>query len=115
MILSCLAGIFPIVGTTVVWVPVFIYLLATGNIFAAAGVFFFGLISAIIENAIKPIFVSKKTNVHSGIILLGMIGGLLVFGILGVILGPLILSYLLIILELYRDKRTPGVFVTEQK
>jgi predicted PurR-regulated permease PerM len=115
MILSCLAGIFPIIGTSIVWVPVSIYLLATGNIVATVGVLVFGLVSAIIENAIKPIFVSKKTNVHSGIILLGMIGGLFVFGILGVILGPLILSYLLILLELYRDKRTPGMFIKEEK
>lgn len=115
MILSCMAGIFPIIGTTIVWLPVSVYLLATGNVFAAMGVMFFGLISAVIENAVKPVFVSKKTNVHSGIVLLGMVGGLLVFGILGVILGPLILSYLLILLELHRDKRTPGMFIKEEK
>lgn len=115
MLIASLAGIFPIIGTSIIWVPVMIYLLSTGNIFAASGVLFFGIISMIIENAIKPIFVSRKTNVHSGIILLGMVGGLLVFGILGVIIGPLILSYLLILLEIYRDKRTPGMFISEQK
>jgi predicted PurR-regulated permease PerM len=40
-----------------------------------------------------------------------MIGGLFLFGILGFILGPLILGYLLIILELYRDKRSPGILL----
>jgi predicted PurR-regulated permease PerM len=115
MLIASLAGIFPIIGTSIVWVPVLIYLLSTGEVFSASGILFFGIISMIIENAIKPIFVSRKTNVHSGIILLGMVGGLLVFGILGVIIGPLILSYLLILLEIYRDKRTPGMFISEQK
>ena len=41
-----------------------------------------------------------------------MVGGTFVFGILGMILGPLILAYLLIVLEIYRDKKTPGVFIT---
>jgi predicted PurR-regulated permease PerM len=76
-----------------------------------AGIIAFGIVGAIIENAIKPIFVSKRTNVHSAIILLGMIGGLFFIGILGVIIGPLILSYLLIVLEIYRDKRVPGAFI----
>jgi len=45
----------------------------------------------------------------SSLILIGMIGGLFLFGILGLILGPLILAYLLIILEIYRNKRTPSI------
>ena len=48
---------------------------------------------------------------NSSIILIGMIGGLFFFGILGFILGPLILAYLLIVLEIYRKKRIPGVFI----
>ncbi|MDA3837157.1 MAG: AI-2E family transporter [Nanoarchaeota archaeon] len=110
-LLACLAGIFPIIGTSIVWIPVAIYLFISGNIVAAIGVASFGVLAAFFENAIKPAFVSKRTNVHSAIILLGMIGGLLLFGILGFIIGPLILSYLLIILEIFRDKRIPGFFI----
>jgi predicted PurR-regulated permease PerM len=111
LILACVAGIFPIIGTSIIWIPVAIYLLVINQPFAMAGIIAFGIVGAIIENAIKPIFVSKRTNVHSAIILLGMIGGLFFIGILGVIIGPLILSYLLIVLEIYRDKRVPGAFI----
>jgi predicted PurR-regulated permease PerM len=48
---------------------------------------------------------------HPALILIGMVGGLLLMGLIGVILGPLILAYLFIILEIYRDKRVPGVFI----
>jgi predicted PurR-regulated permease PerM len=109
--LAALAGIFPIIGTAIIWLPVAIYLLIGGNTLAAMGVTIFGVISSIIENFIKPVFISRRTHMNSSIILIGMIGGLFLFGILGVILGPLILAYLLIILELYRDKKLPGAFI----
>lgn len=110
-ILAAIAGVFPIIGTAIVWVPVLIFLFIDGSTFAAFGVLIFGLVSSILENAVKPMFVSKRTNVNSAIILLGMVGGLFFLGILGVVLGPLILAYLLIILEIYRDKRVPGFFI----
>jgi predicted PurR-regulated permease PerM len=110
-LVACIAGIFPIIGTAIIWVPVAIFLFTTGSIMSAFGIILFGFVSAFLENAIKPTFVAKRTNVHSSIILLGMIGGLFVFGILGFILGPLILSYLLIVLEIYRDKKSPEVFL----
>jgi predicted PurR-regulated permease PerM len=112
-LLAILAGVFPIIGTSIVWIPVMIYLLIAGNTFSAFGVAIFGISSSIIENLFKPIWISRLTKVNSSIILIGMIGGLLMFGILGVILGPLILSYLLIVLEIYRNKKIPGAFIEE--
>ncbi len=109
--LAALAGIFPIIGTTIIWIPVTIYLLIGGNTFGAFGVAIFGVISSIIENFIKPVFVSRRTQMNSSVILIGMIGGLFLFGIMGIILGPLILAYLLIVLEIYRDKKVPGAFI----
>lgn len=114
-VLAALAGIFPIIGTAIVWVPVAIYFLIAGNTFAAFGIIVFGLISSIIENLLKPIFVSKRTQLNTPTILLGMIGGLFLFGILGIILGPLILAYLLIVIEIYRNKKIPGVFIEQSK
>jgi predicted PurR-regulated permease PerM len=110
---AALAGIFPIIGTALVWVPVVIYLLIAGDSLPAIGIAVFGLCSSLIENMVKPVFVSKRTNLNTSLILIGMVGGLLLFGILGIILGPLILAYLLIVLELYRKKGEPSVFVQE--
>lgn len=109
--LAALAGILPIIGTAIIWVPVAIYFLIAGNTFAALGIVLFGLISTILETLLKPLFVSRMTQMNSSIVLIGMIGGLFFFGILGIILGPLVLAYLLIVLEIYRDKKLPGVFI----
>ena len=110
-LLAVVAGIFPVIGTAIIWVPVLIYLLIAGSPLSALGVLIFGTISSNIDGFIRPFFVSKKVNLHPAIILVSMVGGLFVFGILGFILGPLIISYLLIFLEVYRKKETPGLIV----
>jgi len=110
--LALVAGIFPVIGTAIVWLPVGIYFFIAGNTFQAWGIITFGIISSTIDNLIRPAIVSKRTMMHPALILIGMVGGLLLFGILGFILGPLILAYLFIILEIYRDKRIPGVLYT---
>jgi len=114
-LLAILVGVLPIIGTTIIWLPVVIYLFIGGNTVPALGVMAFGLMSNIVDNFIRPVIVSKATKMHSGIVLVGMIGGLFFFGVLGLILGPLILAYLLIILELYRNKKTPGFFIQEEE
>lgn len=112
-LLAMMAGIFPIIGTTIIWLPVAIYLFMGGNTFAAIGVIIFGLISSVVDNFLRPMIVAKRTKIHSSILFISMIGGLFLFGILGFILGPLIISYLLIMLEIYRNRKTPQIFIQE--
>ncbi len=108
-LLAILAGVLPIIGTMIVWLPVMIILFIAGNSFAAIGVLIFGTLSSSMDNVLRPIIVSRMTKMNSSIVLIGMIGGLFMFGILGLILGPLILAYLLILLEFYRNKKIPAI------
>ncbi len=103
--LTIFAGIFPIVGATIVWIPVSIYLFVIGNTWQGVLIVIGGIILSWGETFFKPLFVSKRTKISSPIILIGMIGGLFVFGLAGMLIGPLILSYLLIILDFYRKKK----------
>lgn len=111
--LAVITGILPIIGAPVVWIPVAIFMFIAGNNVGAWGVIIFGIISSIVENVLRPIFVARMTKVHSAIVLVSMIGGVFFFGILGFILGPLIISYLLIVLELYRKKPMSGLLIQE--
>ena len=110
---ATIAGIFPIIGPFIIWAPVVIYLFIAGNTFSAIGLILFGLISSTIDNFLRPILVSKRTTMHPALLLIGMIGGLLLFGIVGFILGPLIIAYLFIILEIYRNKEIPGILIQQ--
>ena len=103
-LIAVILGVLPIIGTPLVWVPATFYLLLTGRTSAGIGMLIFGIISSTIDNILRPFFVSRRTNIPSAIILIGMVGGFLFIGIIGFILGPLILSYLLIILEIFRKR-----------
>ncbi|MEM4270490.1 MAG: AI-2E family transporter [Candidatus Pacearchaeota archaeon] len=105
-LLTMIVGVLPIIGPWLVWIPVDISLFVQGKTGSAIGLLIYGiLIISWIDVLIRPLIVSQKTKTNSGIILIGMIGGLLVFGVLGLILGPLILEYSLIVLEFYRNKK----------
>jgi predicted PurR-regulated permease PerM len=105
-ILAAVAGILPLLGTTVVWVVVVIFMVINGSpLLPILGICFFGFLAYLIDHFFKPVFISRRTQFHSVIILLGMVGGIIVFGFFGFIIGPLILSYLLIVLEIYRTKK----------
>lgn len=113
-LLAAFVGILPIIGPWLVWVPADIYLFATGRTGAAFGMLIYGLIViSWIDNIIRPFIVSKKTKINSAVILVSMLGGLFVFGVLGLILGPLIIAYLILILESYRasNKKTASLIM----
>jgi len=110
---AVVASIVPMLGPVFIWVPIVIYLILAGNTSAAVGVTIFGLIASTVDNFLRPIIISRRTRVPPSIIVVGMVGGIFLFGVLGLILGPLILSYLLIILELYRKKEAPKIFMQE--
>ena len=110
-ILAILLSVIPFVGAWLIWIPASIYLIASGKVILGIGLFIYSaIIVSWIDNIIKPYLVAKRTNIHSAIIIIGMIGGMIVFGALGLILGPLILSYLLLIIEAYRDKKLKSLF-----
>ncbi len=104
-ILTMFVGIIPLIGPWLVWLPVDIYLFMVGRTGAGIGLLIYGLvIISWIDVFIRPLMVSRKTEINSAIVIIGMLGGLFVFGILGLIIGPLVLAYVLLVIELYRKK-----------
>ena len=105
------ASMLPMIGPWFVWVPVVIGMLISGKVgFAIAfGIYCLFFVSTI-DNILRPYIVSRKTGISSVIILVGMIGGLFVFNLLGLILGPLILSYLILFLKAYKDGTLSDMF-----
>jgi len=110
-LVAVLASVLPIIGAWLVWIPAGIYLLTSGHTGAGIGLMLYGAIFiSWIDNVIRPYIVSRRTNLSSGIVLIGMIGGLMVFGVLGLVLGPLILAYVIVILDAYKDKKLSELF-----
>jgi len=109
--LACLAAIIPVLGTPVIWIPVAIYLFISGNSAGMWGMLGFGLFSSTIDNFLRPWIISKRAKLNTLLATIGMVGGLFVFGFMGLLLGPLILAYLVIVIDVFRDKKTFNVLV----
>lgn len=110
-VFALFASIIPLIGPGLVWLPVSIYLISIGNVGAGIGFLIYGaLFVSTLDNFIRPYLISRRTNVPTVVILIGMIGGIFVFGLLGIIIGPLILAYVLTIMDAYRNKTLAEMF-----
>jgi hypothetical protein len=95
-------SIIPGIGTALVWVPAAIYLLAVGKVLAAVLLIVYcALIVGSVDNLLRPRLVGRDTRMPDLMILLGTIGGILLFGIVGFILGPVIAALFITVWEIY--------------
>jgi predicted PurR-regulated permease PerM len=109
--LAFILSILPVIGPGFIYVPVTIYLIVSGNPLAAIGFFLFNIIIVSpIESLFRAHFVSKKTNLSQAIVLIGMIGGIFMFSVLGLIIGPLVFAYVITFLRAYKDKTISSFF-----
>lgn len=99
---AMLASLVPGFGTALITVPAILYLLLSGHVAAAIGLTLWGaLFVGLIDNFLSPMIVGHGIKINTFIVLLGALGGLAFFGPVGFIAGPLILSLLFALLDIY--------------
>lgn len=112
-VLVAFAALMPFVGTALVWFPVGILQVINGFIenspvlfWKGIGVLLFGtfIISAI-DNIIKPRLIGNRSDLHPVLVLIGIFGGIGMFGFVGIIVGPLVLSILMSFIEVYKETK----------
>lgn len=95
-------SIIPSIGSALVWAPACVILIAQGSVGAGAGLLVFcALVVGSLDNLLRPILVGKDTRMHELMIFFGTLGGIMMFGIAGIFIGPLIASLFVTIWELY--------------
>ena len=105
-------GIFslvPAIGTGIVWVPVAIYLLATGAVWQGiiltlCGIFIIGMV----DNLLRPILVGKETRMPDYLVLISTLGGLGIFGLNGFLIGPVIAALFLAAWDIFGKADAAG-------
>lgn len=103
---AAIAALVPGIGTSLVLVPGILYLFFTGATGHAVGLLIWGLLAVgLIDNVLGPILINKGIDVHPLIILLSVLGGLVFFGAIGFILGPLTLAFFFALLDIYRTSK----------
>ena len=92
----------PILGSTVVWVPISVSFMATGHV--TRGLVLLGLCAlevAVVDNVLRPMLINERSSLSGLVTFISVIGGIEAFGLLGVILGPIVATMVEILLELY--------------
>jgi len=103
-VIMALLAFLPIVGVGAVFLPAALYLILQGRL--AAGLFFivfYVVLSGGIEYLFKPKLVGKRVQMHTLLVFLSIIGGLKLFGILGIIYGPLVVTAFLTLTDIYES------------
>jgi len=95
-------SIVPGIGTALVWFPAVIYLFAVGQTAAAIGLFVWcAAVVGTVDNVLRPWLVGKDTKMPDLLILLGTLGGLVVFGAKGIVIGPIVAALFITVWDLY--------------
>ena len=103
-VITAVASFIPVLGTMLVWIPIGVVLLIEGRI--AAGIFelVWGVLitTSLVDYILRPMIVGRGTRSHPLVFLVGVIGGLEVFGGVGVFAGPIVMAFFVAVIRIYR-------------
>lgn len=102
-------SLLPAIGTGIVWVPVAVYLLATGDYFKGAIMIFCGVfVIGMIDNLLRPILVGRDTRMPDFVVLIATLSGLELFGLNGFIVGPVIAALFIAVWNMVSEAQDKG-------
>ena len=112
-LVTLLASLVPFLGPFVVWLPIALLLVFSGHysgdglmLLRGIGLLLYGtLVVSGIDNVLKPRIIGKKANVHPALVLLGIMGGMNLFGIVGIVLGPVIVAVFVTAYDAYVQEK----------
>ena len=104
-----LLAVVPVLGAFIIWIPAAIYLITEGHWAKAVILTIWGtVVIGLIDNLLYPILVGRKLELHTVPVFIAIVGGLVVFGISGLILGPVILAVNMAIFEVWKARAREG-------
>jgi predicted PurR-regulated permease PerM len=102
---AAVCSLIPIVGTTLVWVPAAIYLMATGHLLKGIILILWGaLVVGTVDNIIRPLVIGSRVELHPLLLLFALLGGLQAFGFIGIFVGPVVVSLIAALTTMVREE-----------
>jgi predicted PurR-regulated permease PerM len=106
MVLLCMV---PMLGAFLVWVPAALYLLVTGHWVSALVLTAWGaLVIGTVDNVLRPLLVGSRTRMHELVVFFAVLGGIEVFGILGIVTGPAVAAVAVALYQVWKQARAGG-------
>ncbi len=104
-IVMAVLALLPVIGPPIVWAPAVIFLFFKGSVWPAIGLGIYStVLTSGVDNILRPYIVEKKAKVHPVLVLVGILGGLSLFGVMGIIIGPIILAATLTAVEVFSSE-----------
>ncbi len=109
-VVMAILAFIPVVGISLVFVPFSMILLLAGETSRAVWLFVpLALVATVVEYWLKPLLVGRRAQMHTLLVFLSLIGGAMVFGAVGLLLGPLMMTAFLTLAGIYRERYSPFV------
>ncbi len=103
------ASIIPTLGAFVVWIPAAVYLAVNGHGWQAVALTLWGsIVIGLADNLLRPILIGNRARMHELLVFFGVLGGLELFGVLGLFIGPVIFAITLSLVEALREVGAPA-------
>jgi predicted PurR-regulated permease PerM len=110
-VLMTFVCMIPVLGSFLVWGPIAIYLAATGHWSKAIALAIWGgLVISLVDNLLRPKLIKNQTRLHELFVFFSVLGGISVFGLLGIVLGPVVLAITLGLLQTFRAREELTTF-----
>jgi predicted PurR-regulated permease PerM len=108
-------SIIPVVGAFVVYIPAGIILIVTGSVVKGIIVLIFGtVVISQVDNVLRPFLISGRTSLHPLLLFFALLGGIAMWGLLGVVMGPIIAAAFMILLKVFEMRLHPEDDITPE-
>ncbi|MCD4759678.1 AI-2E family transporter [archaeon] len=101
---TAILSFIPIIGSPIIWGPACVFFLSTGDITRAVILFIWGFLITLVDNFIRPITNKKYGRIHPLVSVIGVFIGLVQFGFIGIFIGPLLVAYVILFWEIYKEE-----------
>ncbi len=103
--LASILALLPVGGATLVWLPAAVYLYLSGSTVSSILLAVWGtVLVSLPDNFLKPLLIGRKANIPTFLLFIGILGGLRVYGFLGILAGPLVVTMLTVFVQIYREE-----------
>jgi predicted PurR-regulated permease PerM len=107
-VVAMIAALLP-AGAAIVLVPAVLYLAVSGHWIAAPFLAFWGALLAVVENVARPLLTAQRAHVSTLAVFVGAIGGVTAFGVLGLVIGPVLLSFVVALVRFTTEVRGAAI------
>lgn len=101
---SLILAFLPVIGIPIIWIPIAIIKILEGQMVAGLSIIAWGFFLSTIDNFLRPIIQNKVGEIHPFVSILGAVIGISAFGLVGVVVGPLLLSFFILMVRMFNEE-----------